>query len=269
MLMPALYRTHVTHLRRRPVHNEFGHRSYAWYFDIDAPPRLPILLRPFAVFRAEDHLSAPATGADTLRTRVDTVLAGHDIDLSGGRVTALLHARVLGYSSNPISIFWCHDSDGTLAHVIVEVHNTRGQRHAYVLPPTEAGPVAVCKDFFASPFNEVDGYYLVYVPKPDLTAEVAVTWHRDNELVFSATLHGERRAATTRQVATMQVRAPLAPLVATFQTRLHAISLWRRGLTVVGHGDGPDSGRRAGAPRGILIPPALQRLRTRRQEVRR
>ena len=42
---------------------------------------------------------------------------------------------MLGYVFNPLSIFWCHDARA-LRHVIAEVHNTYGGRHAYLLPPT-------------------------------------------------------------------------------------------------------------------------------------
>ena len=78
-----------------------------------------------------------------------------------------MQARVLGYVFNPLSVFWCHDADGVLRHVIAEVHNTYGGRHAYLLPPTGDQPAAVKKTLYVSPFNEVDGYYLVRAPLPD------------------------------------------------------------------------------------------------------
>ncbi len=93
-----------------------------------------------------------------------------------GRITALLQARVLGYVFNPISIFWCHDSDGDLRQVIVEVHNTYGQRHAYLLPPASA-PVLVDKKLYVSPFNPVSGHYQVRAPRPDHQVDVVVSLH--------------------------------------------------------------------------------------------
>ena len=245
MLTPYLYRTRIDHLRKAPTRNAFSHRSYAWYIDIDELPWLPIWLRPFAVFRAGDHLSAPESGPDTLRTRVDAFLAGHGINLGGGRVTALLQARVLGHVFNPISVFWCNDAEGHLRYVIVEVHNTYGGRHAYLLPPTQDGPVAVPKQFYVSPFNEVDGYYLVHAPEPGRTAELAVSWHRDNKLVFVATLRGERRPASPAEVAAMQVKAPLAPLLGAIAIRWHGISLWRRGLPVIPRSEPAATGKAA------------------------
>ena len=87
-------------------------------------PSLPWWLRPFARFDAGDHFAGRL--GDSLRDRVDTFLADHEAALPGGRITALVQARVLGYVFNPISIFWCHDREGVLRHVIVEVHNTYG-----------------------------------------------------------------------------------------------------------------------------------------------
>jgi uncharacterized protein len=233
MLTPSLYRTRISHIRHAPVRKGFEHRSYTWYVDVDNLPQLPIWLRPFAVFRAQDHFSAPADQQPTLRERVDDFLTANDINPVDGQITALLHARVLGYVFNPISVFWCHDAVGTLQHVIVEVHNTYGGRHAYLLPPTETGPAAVTKSFYVSPFNEVDGYYLVDAPRPDATADLAISWHRSNKLVFAASLHGQRKPASALGVARMQLVAPVAPLMGALYIRLHGIALWMRGLPVI------------------------------------
>lgn len=232
-MTPALYRTRISHIRHAPLRKGFEHRSYTWYVDVDDLPRLPLWLRPFAAFRAQDHFSAPADQQPTLRERVDEFLATSGIGPVDGQITALLHARVLGYVFNPISVFWCHDATGVLQHVVVEVHNTYGGRHAYLLPPTETGPTAVSKAFYVSPFNEVAGYYLVDAPRPGATADLAISWHRDNKLVFAAALHGRRMPATTLDIVRMQLVAPVAPLMGAVQIRLHGIALWLRGLPVI------------------------------------
>ena len=149
----ALYRTRITHLRRAPVHHYFEHRSYSWFVDVDALPEMPGWLRPFARFDVQDHLwEAPI---DTLRGRVDAFLATKGIELPGGKVFALFQARVLGHVYNPLSLFWCHDADGVLRYVIAEVHNTHGERHAYLLPPSGVQPTMVDKKLYASACNEI------------------------------------------------------------------------------------------------------------------
>jgi DUF1365 family protein len=210
--VPALYRTRITHLRRAPVHHYFEHRGYSWYVDIDNMPLLPRWLRAFARFEADDHFVGPPT--DTLRDRIDAFLASHGVELPGGTITALLQARVLGYVYNPLSLYWCHDADGVLRHVVAEVHNPRGGRHVYLLPPDTGEPSMVRKRMYASPFNGHGGYYLVRAPRPEADLDVRISLHRENQPAFVATLRGNRRPASLAQVLRLQLSAPLAPLMA-------------------------------------------------------
>ena len=236
-LTPAIYRTTITHSRRATVHHSFEYRSYSWYVDVDDLPRLPWWLRPFAQFCADDHF-ADASGSlphGSLRDRLATVFADHDLALPEGRVTALLQARVFGYVFNPLSIFWCHDRDGRLRHVIAEVHNTYGQRHAYLLPPADL-PVVTTKKFYVSPFFQVDGHYLIQAPRPDSEVDITVALHRHERSSvpdFTANLRGQRRPATIKEVAIMQIISPLAPLVVAARIRIQGIKLWLRRVPVV------------------------------------
>jgi uncharacterized protein len=233
VLTPAIYRTTITHSRQEPVRHSFEYRSYSWYVDVDDLPRLPWWLRPFARFRASDHFSDPVQGS--LRERLDNFFTDRNLAVPEGRITALLQARVLGYVFNPLSVFWCHDRDGLLRHVIAEVHNTYGERHAYLLPPADL-PVVTAKEFYVSPFNQVDGYYLVQAPRPDSEVDITVALHRDRRPAFpefTANMRGERRPATTREIAIMQVISPLAPLLVAIRIRIQGIKLWLRRVPVV------------------------------------
>jgi uncharacterized protein len=233
---PAIYRTTITHSRKATVQHSFEYRSYSWYVDVDALPRLPWWLRPVARFRASDHFSENSGNRpDSLRDRLGTFFADHDLAPPEGRITALLQARVFGYVFNPLSVFWCHDRDGRLRHVIAEVHNTYGERHAYLLPPADL-PVATAKKFYVSPFFQVDGYYLVQAPRPDGEVDITVALHRDERSSFpefTANLRGQRRPATITQVAIMQFISPLAPLVVAARIRIQGIKLWLRRVPVV------------------------------------
>ena len=236
-LTPAIYRTTISHSRTATVQHSFEYRSYSWYVDVDDLPRLPWWLRPFARFRASDHFSntscEPSHGS--LRDRLGAVFADHDLALPDGPITALLQARVFGYVFNPLSVFWCHDGDGQLRHVIAEVHNTYGQRHAYLLPPADL-PVVTTKKFYVSPFFQVDGHYLIQAPRPDSEVDITVALHRHERSSvpdFTANLRGQRRPATIKEVAIMQIISPLAPLVVAARIRIQGIKLWLRRVPVV------------------------------------
>jgi DUF1365 family protein len=234
MLTPAIYRTTISHARHVPVRHSFEYRSYSWYVDVDDLPRMPWWLRPFARFRADDHFFNTSCDQPhgSLRDRLNAFFAERDVAVPDGRITALLQARVFGYVFNPLSIFWCHDRNGRLRHVVAEVHNTYGERHAYLLPPADL-PVVTAKEFYVSPFNQVDGYYLVQAPRPDGDVDVSVALHRDRRQAFVATLRGDRRPATVRQVAIMQIISPLAPLLVAARIRIQGVKLWLRRVPVV------------------------------------
>ncbi|MGK2320380.1 DUF1365 domain-containing protein [Gordonia rhizosphera] len=232
--LPAVVWTRITHLRRSPVRHGFSYRSASWLIDIDAPPTLPPTMRTLAVFRPDDHFPEPATPAQTLRDRLNTHLRSVGVEPPRGRVVALLSPRVAGYVFNPLSVFWCHDPDDTLACVVAEVHNTYGERHCYVVSPDEHGNAQVTKAFYVSPFNPVDGTYRLHVPPPrdNGCIDVSVTLHRTDEAPFTATLSGQARPATPRRILATQLVAPFAPLVVAARIRRHGIHLWLRRLPI-------------------------------------
>ena len=113
------------------------------------------------------------------------------METDGGRIVMAANARALGYCFNPISVFWCHRRDGELAGVVVEVHNTYGDRHAYLVHPDEQGRARTEKQMYVSPFHGTDGYYEIAVPRPGRKLHVTVTLHSDDGAVFTASLDGE------------------------------------------------------------------------------
>ncbi len=201
----ALYPCEITHVRARPVRRAFRYRSYLWLVDLDDLPRVPLTLRPFARFRAGDHLGGPAS---SIRANVDAYLARQGISLAGGRVLMLGHAAVLGYVFNPLTVFWCHHADGTLAAVIAEVHNTYGQRHAYLLRPDCSGWAEADKDFYVSPFLPVAGRYRLHLPEPGGALRLSVTLHLDGRTVLAASVTGRRRTYTPWRLIGCALRHP-------------------------------------------------------------
>jgi uncharacterized protein len=229
-VVAQLYLAQVRHTRRRALTRAFHHSVYLWYVDLDALPSLPRWLRPFARFEARDHLGDPA---GPIRRNVDAYLARHGVDLDGGRVTMLANARVLGYVFNPLTLYWCHRRDGSLACVVAEVHNTHGERHCYLLRPDLAGRARVAKEFYVSPFLAVSGEYRMSVREPGERLGVAVTLLQDGETAFSASLAGVRRPATPAALARMLVRRPLVTHRVAALIRRHGVALWLRRLPVV------------------------------------
>jgi hypothetical protein len=212
------------------VRNQFCYRSYQWLVDLDHLPRPGGGLGLLAGFRARDHVGDPAR---SIRANLDHYLAGHGVDLHGGQVLMLAHARVLGYVFNPLTVYWCHDPDGTLRCVVAEVHNTYGQRHAYLLYPDERGRAEVRKQFYVSPFYPVDGGYRMSLPEPGERLRLSVVLDRPDGHSFVAGVQGHRQPATTASLLRAAVRHPWSTVAVSARIRYQGIRLFLRGLPVV------------------------------------
>ena len=226
----ALYDAEIRHVRRTVLDRSFTHRAYLWLVDLDDLPRLPRALAPFARFEARDHLGDPQR---TIRQNLDAWLAGRGIDLGGGRVLMLAHARVLGHVFNPITVYWCHTADGAPACTVAEVHNTYGERHCYLLRPDASGRAEVGKDFYVSPFLTVEGTYRMSLPLPGERLAIAVALRQEGGTALTATVVGARRPATTAALVRMLARHPLVTRWTSVLIRRHGIALWLRRLPVV------------------------------------
>jgi DUF1365 family protein len=116
--------------------------------------------------------------------------------------------------------------------VVVEVHNTYGDRHAYLVHPDEQGRAQTDKAMYVSPFHGVDGTYDIAVPVPTDRLHVAVTLRgHDTDAPdgpaspFSASLTGTRSDLPVRRTAGAALRGSL-------QIRAHGIWLWARRLPI-------------------------------------
>ncbi len=223
----ALYPCEITHVRAHPIRRVFRYRTYLWLVDLDDLPQVPLPLRPLARFRAHDHLGDPAS---PIRANVDAYLARQGISLTGGRVLMLGHAAVLGYVFNPLTVFWCHHADGTVAAVIAEVHNTYGQQHAYLLHPDGRGRAEAGKNFYVSPFLPVAGQYRLHLPEPAATLHLSVTLHLEGRTVLAASVTGTRRSYTPRRLLGCALRHPWVTAQVSALIRWQGIRLAARRL---------------------------------------
>jgi uncharacterized protein len=216
VVVPTLYVADVTHSRRSPLVHRFGYRATYWLVDFDAlaqPRRIPWRFRRV---RAQDHVD------------IRTFLKDRAIDPS--RVVMLAGARTFGYAFDPISVFWCYDGADVQCAVVAEVHNTYGERHAYLLELDADGEAEIEKAMYVSPFNGREGTYRIRVSSPTSTVSVVVSLEREGEDPFVATLRGTRRRLTTTSALLSVARH--SSLRTRLLIQLEALRLWRRGLKV-------------------------------------
>jgi len=228
--LPALVEGTVSHTRRTPLRHDFDNHVYQWLVDDNRLPVMPRWLRPFSTFNAADHIGDPDS---SIRTNIESFCADEGVDVSHGRIVMLANARIFGHTFDPLSVFWCISSAGALTCIVAEVHNTYGERHAYLLQPDEAGRAQAKKAFYVSPFFTVDGNYdLQFKLGPDKVGS-SVVLRQGGSAVFAATFDGLPKPATRRRLATLLIKMPLMTHRVSVLIRIHGVWLWLRRLPVV------------------------------------
>jgi DUF1365 family protein len=144
----------------------------------------------------------------------------------------LANARILGHVFDPLSVFWCFDGAGELVCIVAEVHNTYGERHAYLLRPGPSGVATTDKAFHVSPFYDMSGRYELTFELSPRVVSAAVILRRQEAVAFTATFRGRPTLATRTAVARQLIRKPLMSQQVSAMIRVHGIVLWLRRLPV-------------------------------------
>jgi DUF1365 family protein len=239
----ALYVGEVMHARLKPIGHRFSYRVMSLLIDLDRLTEADRLSRLFGVNRAalysfheSDH---GARDGSPLRAYTQRCATEHGIDLSGGRVLLLCYPRLLGYTFNPLSVYFCYRASGELALLIYEVRNTFGDIHAYVLPvkPGEMSRAGVRQQqdklFYVSPFIEMAMRYHFRVLPPGQRIQLRILETDRDGPLLAATFTGLRRALSTGQLWRSFFALPLVTVKIMAAIHWEALRLWLKGARLV------------------------------------
>jgi DUF1365 family protein len=223
----------VRHGRATPT--VYGLEHDVWYAgfdldDMDAAFQATSLLRRnrrwLLSFHDQDYMPVPA--AD-IRADMRRHLEANGIVAK--RVELITGPRVVGYQFNPASFYLCRSTDGTLIAVVVEVHNTYGERHLYTLeaaPGSSMFSAQMNKDFYVSPFIGASGRYSVTVRERTDSLAIGINLRQDGRPLLATSLNLRRMPLTTRNLARLALRHPLMPHRTIAAIHWHALRLWLR-----------------------------------------
>jgi DUF1365 family protein len=228
----------VTHARVRPKPHAFVYstfflmlpmRSLTKAQTLALPTRDAFTLnRPGAIsFHDIDHGDGRTATEGGAVAWLDELLQAQGITDATGEVWLHCYPRVLGYTFKPVSFWYCHTDDHTLRAIVVEVNNTFGERHCYLLDRPHYGvEQRANKVFHVSPFCEVQGdYRFRFMRTADHT--VARVDHDDAqgpliETRISGALEPITRAALRRALW----RYPMMTLMVMARIHWQALKLW-------------------------------------------
>jgi uncharacterized protein len=239
----ALYVGDVMHARLKPIGHRFSYRVMSLLIDLDrladADRQSPLfgVNRPALYsFHEADH---GRRDGSSLRAYAQFCAAERGIDLTGGRVLLLCYPRLLGYTFNPLSVYFCYRADGELALLIYEVRNTLGGIHPYVLPVTsrdisDAG-VRQQQDklFYVSPFLEMAMRYHFRVLPPGERVQLRILETGREGPALAATFNGRHRSLNTNELLRAFFGLPLVTMKIMAAIHWEALRLWLKGVRLV------------------------------------
>jgi DUF1365 family protein len=236
----ALYFGDVMHARLKPLGHRFSYRVMSLLVDLDRLGEADRQSALFGVNRAalysfheKDHGDRDGS---PLRAYAARCAAGRGIDLAGGRVLLLCYPRLLGYSFNPLSVYFCYQADGDLRLIIYEVRNTFGDIHPYALPVAadqiSAAGVRQQQDklFHVSPFIEMAMRYHFRVKPPGEDVKLRILETDRAGPLLAASFIGHRRALTTAALLQAFVALPLVSFKIIAAIHWEAMRLWIKGI---------------------------------------
>ncbi len=167
-----------------------------------------------------------------------------------GEVWLHCYPRVLGLAFKPVSFWYCHRADGGLAAIVVEVNNTFGERHCYLLTgrgdaAAPAQPLAFGQElradkvFHVSPFCRVEGNYRFRFMRTNLAGRsthpgeapvqrtVARIDHDDADgLLLQTSICGDLQPLTSARIRAAFFGVPLMTLGVIARIHWQALRLW-------------------------------------------
>jgi len=220
----------VRHARLRPARNSF---AYATYF----------LMLPMRSLRthASGNLARNRFGLISFHDRdhgdgrvdslswLEDLLIGEGIGDADGEVWLQCYPRVLGVTFKPVSFWYCHRADGSLAAVVVEVNNTFGERHCYLLRGTNLAygqELHAAKVFHVSPFCAVEGGYRFRFMRTADRTVARIDHHDDAGPLLETSISGRLEPLTATSIRKAFFGMPMMTLGVIARIHWQALKLW-------------------------------------------
>ena len=157
----------VRHTRVRPKRHAFSYDTFFLLLPLrslrahpESAGALAFNRRGALSFFESDHGDGRSLQDGGALAWLDALLQAEGILDATGEAWLHCYPRVWGYTFKPVSFWYCHRADGTLRAIVVEVNNTFGERHCYLLDHPRYGvELQTQKVFHVSPFCSVAGRY--------------------------------------------------------------------------------------------------------------
>ncbi len=227
----------VRHARLRPRVHRFAYATFFLLLPLralargEAPSPLAVNRRGAISFHDVDHGDGRAPAAGGALGWLDELLRSAGVLDADGEIWLHCYPRVLGYTFKPVSFWYCERADGSLRAIVVEVHNTFGERHCYLLDtPAWGAELQADKVFHVSPFCDVSGRYrfrFLFTRKDGALRTIARVDHDDTAgPLIETSVNGQLETITVATLRRALWHYPLMTLAVITRIHWQALQLW-------------------------------------------
>lgn len=232
----------VRHARLRPARHAFAYATFFLLLPLRSmgahgAGALACNRPAWLSFHDADHGDGRGPRQGGALAWMEELLAAHGIHDADGEIWLHCYPRVLGYVFKPVSFWYCHRADGRLRAIVVEVNNTFGERHCYLLDAPQYGVEQQArKVFHVSPFCEVSGGYRFRFMRTNASVEASaqdagrtvVRIDHDDETgpLIQTSVSGTLQAITPQTLRQALWGYPAMTLAIIARIHWHALQLW-------------------------------------------
>jgi DUF1365 family protein len=162
------------------------------------------------------------------------LMADYGIDEHFERIELVCMPRYLGFSFNPLAMWYGYNKNRELIAVVAEVSNTFGQWHHYVLanagqPLDDRLTATADKVFHVSPFMNMNCEYRFRFNRPDENYRLAIYETEDSKPLLNAIQVGKAVDLNSKNLIKVAAQLPLNSLKVIFMIHWWALKIWLKG----------------------------------------
>jgi uncharacterized protein len=244
MTSAAIIVGEVVHERFRPAQHKFSYPLFCLRLPLgklgDVAQQMAVNRRGLVSFQERDH--GAKDGSSTLAWVHQMLVENSVVVADANTIDVELHTfpRMLGYVFNPVSFWVCRRVTDEVCAVLVEVNNTFGESHTYLLTPGDGCAIRSgellesTKQLHVSPFNEVRGGYRFRFNFGADRWMARIDYDDGDGPLLHTHISGIPQPLTRATLRRVALRYPLQAFTVVARIHWHALRLWTKRVPFFG-----------------------------------